>query len=117
MKQKFNNGNVMQILYILQNGDTREFKIGRTNDLNCRLHQLQTGCPNELRVVKIWTHYQLEQVKKYERVLHRYYEKCGCRIRKNGEWFELNTADIKFLSKPNSIKEQNEIIKEILKMM
>lgn len=117
MKKRFNNGNIMQILYILQNGDTQEYKIGRTNDLNRRLHQLQTGCPNELKIIKIWTHYQLEQVKKYERVLHRYYTKCGCRIRANGEWFKLSPADIAYLSKPSTIAEQNDLVKQILDMM
>lgn len=117
MKKRFNNGNIMQILYILQNGDTQEYKIGRTNDLNRRLHELQTGCPNELKVIKIWVHYQLEKVKDYERALHRYYDKCGCRIRKNGEWFKLSPSDIAYLSKPNTIKEQNDLIKDILKMM
>lgn len=117
MKKRFNNGNVIQTMYILQNGNTNEYKIGHTNDLNRRLRELQTGCPNELRVVKLWTHYQKKVVEKYELALHRYYTKCGCRIRANGEWFRLSPADINYLCKPNSITEQNKIIQDILKMM
>lgn len=116
-KEKFNNGNTVQTLYILQNGDREEYKIGITNNLNRRMYQLQTGCPQELKIVKIWTHYQRKEIMKYERVLHRYYTKCGCRIRTNGEWFNLGQADIAYLSKPNTIQEQNAIIENILKMM
>lgn len=104
-------------LYIMQNGDTNQYKIGVTNDLNRRYRQLQTGCPNELRIIKIYSHYQKSKILKYERVLHRFYEKCGCRIRKNGEWFELRQPDINFLCKPNSITEQNELIDILLDMM
>lgn len=107
----------MHILYILQNGNTRQYKIGITNNLNKRLHTLQTGCPEELRVIKTYTHYNREVIERYERVLHRYFTKCGCRIRPNGEWFELRVPDINFLCKPNSITEQNELIENILSMM
>lgn len=70
------NFNGYYILYILQNGNTNQYKIGITNNLNRRLSQLQTGCPNELKVIKVWTHYHKTIIQKYERVLHRYYKKC-----------------------------------------
>lgn len=108
---------VLQIMYILRNGNTNQYKIGITNNLNSRIAKLQTGCPGELEIVKIYTHYNREVIKKYERVLHRYYTKCGCRIRSNGEWFELRVSDITFLCEPNSIAEQNALIENILKMM
>lgn len=41
----------------------------------------------------------------------------GCKIRNNGEWFILNKSDIYVLCKPNGIEEQNDFIKDILKMM
>lgn len=107
----------MQILYILQNGDSNQYKIGMTGDLNKRIKQLQTGCPGELKVIKVWTHYQRRVVEKYERVLHRYYNKCGCRIRENGEWYNLRKPDLDFLCAPNGIEEQNKCIEDILKMM
>ena len=53
----------------------------------------------------------------YERILHRYYTKAGCKVRANGEWFELSIADINFLCKPNGIKEQNELMETLKKMM
>ena len=101
--------NKTQILYILNNKGTNEYKIGITNDLNRRLAQLQTGCPNELIVTKLWTHYSRKAIEKYERVLHRYFTKCGCRIRR--------TPDIYQLCKPETIAEQNEITNNLLKMM
>jgi len=107
----------MQILYILQNGDTNQYKIGITNNLNRRLQQLQTGCPFELKVVKIWTHYNRKIVEKYERILHRYFTRCGCKIRDNGEWFILRVPDINYLCKPQSIAQQNELIENLLKML
>lgn len=111
------NKKPLKIMYILQNGNTNQYKIGVTNDLNRRLAELQIGCPNEIKVVKLYTHYQRKIIEKYERVLHRFYEKCGCRIRPNGEWFELKQSDINFLCKPNSIAEQNELIDILLDMM
>ena len=107
----------MQILYILQNGETDQYKIGVTNNLNRRLQQLQAGCPFELKIVKIWTHYNRKVIEKYERVLHRYYTKCGCRIRENGEWFILRVPDINYLCKPQSVTQQNELIENLLKML
>lgn len=111
------NRKPLQIMYILQNGDTNEYKIGITNDLNRRLGELQTGCPNELRVIKLYTHYQRKIIERYERVLHNYYTKCGCKIRPNGEWYKLSKADISFLCKPNSIAEQNEVVNTLCEMM
>ena len=105
------------ILYILRDGDTNNYKIGYTRNLNRRLGELQTGCPHELQIVKLWKHTQIKAIKKYERVLHNYFTKCGCRIRPDGEWFELRKPDIDFLCKPNTIDEQNKIIADILKMM
>lgn len=107
----------MQTMYILQNGNTQEYKIGITNNLNKRLATLQTGCPNELKVVKVFTHYNRRTIEKYERVLHRYFTMCGCRIRPNGEWYNLRKPDITYLCKPQTIAEQNELIAEMLKMM
>lgn len=106
-----------QIMYILQNGNTNQYKIGITSNLNRRLSELQTGCPNELKIIKLYTHYQRKIIERYERIIHRYYENCGCKIRPNGEWFELCKPDITFLCKPNSIAEQNELVDQLCKMM
>lgn len=104
-----------QVLYIMQNGNTNEYKIGITGDINRRYKEIQVGCPNELRIVKLWTHYQRKVITKYERVLHNYFK--ICKIRENGEWYRLSNADIAELCKPNNIYEQNEFIKNCLKTM
>lgn len=104
-------------LYILQNGNTNQYKIGITNNLNRRWGELQTGCPGELKIIKIWSHYSKNAVARYERILHRFFTKSGCRIRANGEWFELRKPDIYLLSKPNSIAEYNKLTNDLLKMM
>ncbi len=109
------NRKPLQIMYILQNGDTNQYKIGITNDLNRRLSELQIGCPNEIKVIKLYTHYQRKIIEKYERVLHNYYTKAGCRIRPNGEWFTLNEQEINRLCQPKNIQEQNDLIEKILK--
>lgn len=100
-------------LYILRNGKTQEYKIGITSNLNRRISELQTGCPHELTIVKLWQHYQRKTIEKYERVLHRYYKEY--RIRSNGEWFKLPKSEIEKLCKPDTIAEQNEFIENIIK--
>lgn len=69
-------------LYIIQSAVTGSIKIGRSIHVHKRLKQLQTGCPYKLRL--------LLHVKKggdQERKLHRLLS--HCRIRWNGEWFEV----------------------------
>lgn len=102
-----------QIMYILRNGGTNQYKIGITNNLNRRLAELQTGCPEELIIVKLYRHYQRKPIERYEMVLHRYFARQGKRIRKNGEWFILTQADIDMLCKPMTIAEQNDLIERI----
>ena len=108
------NENV-EIVYVLQNGDTNQYKIGITKDLGRRYKTLQTGCPDELKIVKIWIHTQRKQIEKYERVLHNYFTKLGQRLRPNGEWFKLTPKDIEMLCKPSGTKEQNILIENLLK--
>jgi predicted GIY-YIG superfamily endonuclease len=103
-----------QMLYIMQNGNTNQYKIGITNNLNRRFKQLQTGCPGELKIIKIWTHTQREFIKKYELILHNYYTEKGQKIRPNGEWFTLTKEQVKELCKPNGTKEQNQLVKKFL---
>lgn len=100
----------MEYLYIMQNGKCKEYKIGITNNLNRRHAQLQTGCPHELRLIKIWQHYDRKIIQKYETVIHRYYN--HKRIRKNGEWFELSKAELYELCQPETIEEQDKLIYE-----
>lgn len=113
----YNNNIHYYLLYILRDGNTNNYKIGITKDLNQRLRGVQTGCPHELQIVKLWKHTQKQVIQKYERVLHRYFRKCGCQVETQGEWFELTQVDIAMLCRPNTIEQQNECIENILDMM
>lgn len=104
-----------QMLYIMQNGDTNQYKIGITKNLNARWHNLQTGCPGELKIIKVWTHTQRRFIQRYEKVLHNHFEKLGQRLRTNGEWFTLTQEQLNELCKPLGTKEQNALIEKILK--
>ncbi len=67
--------------YILQAAGTGSYKIGRSDDVEARIKQLQTGCPNTLRlIVKIpnWGY--------LERETHQRLSRYRIRIGK-GEWF------------------------------
>lgn len=100
-----------QVLYIMQNGGTNEYKIGITDDLNKAHKAIQVGCPNELRIVKIWTHHQKEVIAKYEQILHNHFK--ICRLRDDGGWYRLAKEDIVELCTPNSIYEQDEVAREL----
>ena len=106
---------ITQMLYIIQYGNTNQYKIGITKNLNKRISELQVGSPYELRLVKIWTHTRREKIEEYERVIHRYLIKEGYQIRKDSEWFRLCKPILKLLLAPNTIQEQNKIIEFIHK--
>lgn len=106
---------ITQILYIIQYGNTNQYKIGITKNLNKRISELQVGSPYELKLVKIWTHTRREKIEEYERVIHRYLIKEGYQIRKDSEWFRLCKPILKLLLAPNTIQEQNKVIEFIHK--
>ena len=106
---------ITQMLYIIQYGNTNQYKIGITKNLNKRISELQVGSPYELRLVKIWTHTRREKIEEYERVIHRYLIKEGYQIRKDSEWFRLCKPILKLLLAPNTIQEQNKVIEFIHK--
>lgn len=97
-----------QNLYIMQNGKNKEYKIGITGDLTQRRAELQTGCPYELRIIKVWTHYDRKKIQHYETTIHRFYR--HQKLRKDGEWFKLTDIQLEELCKPNSIEEQDALI-------
>ena len=106
---------ITQILYIIQYGNTNQYKIGITKNLNKRISELQVGSPYELRLVKIWTHTRREKIEEYERVIHRYLIKEGYQIRRDSEWFRLCKPILKLLLALNTVQEQNKIIEFIHK--
>ena len=114
-KQIQDKKRITQMLYIIQYGNTNQYKIGITKNLNKRISELQVGSPYELRLVKIWTHTRREKIEEYERVIHRYLIKEGYQIRKDSEWFRLCKPILKLLLAPNTIQEQNKIIEFIHK--
>ena len=110
MKRKHFDNIAPQMLYIMQNGNTNQYKIGITKDLNDRYYKLQTGCPYELRIIKIWTHYDRTKIFDYETTIHRFYK--HKKTRENGEWYELTNNELAELCKPNSIQEQDNLIEQ-----
>jgi len=67
-------------LYVMQERHTGNVKVGRTHNVQVRLAQLQTGCPNTLRVIlhaprQGWREKSIHRLMGYRQ------------IRRNGEWF------------------------------
>lgn len=79
-------------VYVMRNGHTNKFKIGRTfGDPNKRRAQLQTGNPDELFLITYW---ESNDPKKLEDALHERFK--VNRIRSfdpRSEWFYLNHAN------------------------
>lgn len=67
-------------IYLLQQGNTNFYKIGITKSIEHRLRQLQSGCPEKLKVVRYIK--GRHQDEKYLHYKHQAYKKVG-------EWFEL----------------------------
>lgn len=68
-------------LYVLQSAHTGAIKIGRTNNINRRIEELQTGCPYKLKLLV-----HLPGKGDIEHYLHD--RLSDFRIRSNGEWFK-----------------------------
>lgn len=70
-------------LYIMQAHGTGNIKVGRSDNPKRRLKQLQTGCPESLRLILV-----LENQGHQERYYHA--TLFGRKVRSNGtgEWFE-----------------------------
>jgi len=68
-------------LYIIQMGVTGDFKVGRSEDVERRLSELQTGSPHKLKVLLF-----APGLGHLERSVHRTLRKYRCRYGK-GEWF------------------------------
>lgn len=117
----FKKGN---LLYMLSNGKANfeimkmvQVKIGITNNLNRRIKELQTGCPDELIPQKLYYNRNRESIKRYERILHNYFTKIGRRIRPDGEWFWITEEELRILQNPETTKEINKLMDLILEEM
>ena len=65
------------ILYVIQRGEDGPVKIGITTNLDSRLRQIKTSCPEEVKAVAV---YRMMDIEKAIQWLLR-------DIRMNGEWF------------------------------
>ena len=77
-------------IYIIRAGQTNNYKIGVANDVGFRIKNMQTSHYELLEVVR--TFYN-ENVYNLEKRLHQKFRDKGKHIR--GEWFNLDTKDIK----------------------
>ena len=85
----------MSHLYIIQSDKTGAIKIGRSKNPSKRLKQLQTGCPDKLKLLVIF-----ENKGHLEKNLHRRLK--SYKSRRRGEWFDFDCAG----SLPDWVHEQ-----------
>ena len=104
-------GKPSYMLYIFRNGDTNQYKIGITKDLNKRYTAVQTGCPGELQIVKLYSAPIMLEAETYEKALHKYFKNKKTRKgMQGGEWFTLTKEDIQLLCEPSTLEEQRTLI-------
>lgn len=84
MASRAKNAYVPEMVYVIGTAGSTIVKIGRTNDLDRRLRQLQPGNPAKLEV--LWT---VEGGSLIEGELHRWFKDC----RVIGEWFDFGDFD------------------------
>jgi len=79
----------MGLIYLINELDTDNYKIGYTNakTTNSRKLTLQTGNSKELIVVKT---FKTKNPSKLEKMLHRHFNQSHI----NGEWYLLSSEDI-----------------------
>jgi hypothetical protein len=86
--------NSIKEIYLMFVPELNICKIGLSNNSKKRIKQLQTGCPYQINLAKI---YRTELAAKVEKILHRHF-----RTRKvdqqdynlTGEWFRLDIDQI-----------------------
>lgn len=79
------------LVYLIQMGDTKYYKIGITKNINNRIKSLQTGNPLPLHTVTTIELGELYMnlVKDLEKQLHLLFSYC----RKCGEWFKFENKE------------------------
>ncbi|MBL4823316.1 MAG: GIY-YIG nuclease family protein [Colwellia sp.] len=93
------NNEAPRFIYLIRCKSTNFYKIGKTNNIDVRLRDLQTGCPFELKVIFIaeadMGDFLGREISYLETFLQNNYKV----DHKRGEWFELTyeyIADICF---------------------
>jgi len=76
--------------YFIQAVSGGAIKIGRTNDLDRRLRELQTSHHEKLKVLKYITFDSEDEVRRFESLMHERYTS----HRLQGEWFDITEWDI-----------------------
>lgn len=96
-KMKINNATNHIVYFIQQDGGDMFIKIGKTNNINRRLTELQTGSPYKLNIiVKIFAENN-SHANAIEKMLH---ERLG-KFKSTGEWF---TADaLKYVNQNHAL--------------
>jgi hypothetical protein len=73
-------------VYLILDQQSRAVKIGKSNDINSRMIELQTGNPNELKLIRYIECSTEEQAIYLENTLHIKYKD----LQRKGEWFNFN---------------------------
>jgi len=87
------------MLYIINEGNTNKYKIGKTNNIKKRISQLQCGNSNDLYIFLLC---KTKDDNYYEIQLHEIFKEYSIR----GEWFEFKNIQniINYIKKINEIK-------------
>lgn len=75
-------------VYVLKAGDF--YKIGYANNFKSRLAHIQTGCPFDIEVVKLFGMDSRKVAREFEARLHKTYEP----VLERGEWYRLSDKDV-----------------------
>ena len=90
--------------YLIYNYVSKKFKIGRSKDIGMRIKQLEKEYGNNIILID----YCKGDI---EKSLHRFFSN----KKDNGEWFNLNDDNIKFIK--DSFNIQNQRLKELKKKL
>jgi len=82
-------------IYLINETNTNNYKIGYAKDVNKRIKQLQTSNSNKLNIINTYKIKNTSKWTKLEIMIHNHYKF----KRLNGEWFNLEYNDtIDFIS-------------------
>jgi len=75
-----------EVTYLIQNGETCDYKIGITTNIKQRITSIQTSNPCKVGLV----HYVESNNRELEKLLHSHFSKNNV----HNEWFRLNVSDV-----------------------
>ena len=77
-------------VYLINQDDSRMYKIGVTNNVKRRFSSIQTSNPNKLSLIYSG---KVNDAKKLEKKMHTHFKKQKVRL----EWFKLDPPDVKYV--------------------